>query len=188
MILATRKNAFAISEKFHHQSDLYQTATWTLSVSEFIPIIHVTRVYLSPDKKVPTSEIKNLYTNLNNNFNTPSPHSPQNLHCHHYHILTGDFNSCVGMEQEEHFANHLGFPHIPIRVGDPHPRHQPQDRVPSSASTTTHAHARGRLLLDFLNHHTLIIANECVLPSPNDSTYENQKKKILLLTPSNYHV
>jgi len=69
--------------------------------SEFIPIIHITGVYLSHDNKVPTSEIKDLsgYTNLNNNFHTLSPHSPQNLHCHHYHILTGDFNSWVGMEQ-----------------------------------------------------------------------------------------
>jgi len=30
ILLATRKNAFAISEKIYHQSDLYQTATWTL--------------------------------------------------------------------------------------------------------------------------------------------------------------
>jgi hypothetical protein len=72
----------------------------------------------------------------------------------------------VGMEQEEHLSNHLGFPHIPIRIGDPHPRRQPQDRVPNSASTTTHARARGRLLLDFLNHHTLIIANDRFLPHP----------------------
>jgi len=169
-------NAFAISEKNHHQSDICQTATWTLSAGEFIPFIHITGVYLSPDNKVPTSEIKDLYTNLNNNFHTPSPHSPQNLQCNHYHILAGDFNSWVGMEQEEHLANHLGFPHIPIRIGDPHPRRQPQDRVHSSASTTTHARARGRLLLDFLNDHTLIIANDRFLPSPNDSngTYENR--------------
>ena len=82
IFLATRKNVFAISGKIHHQSDLYQTATWTLSVGEFIPIIHITGVYLSPDNKVSTSEIKELYTTLNNNFHTPSPHSPQNLHCH----------------------------------------------------------------------------------------------------------
>jgi len=173
ILLATRKNAFAILEIIHHHSDLYQTATWTLSTGEFITMIHITGVYLSPDNKVPTSEIKDLYTTLNKNFDTPSPLSPQDLHCHGYHILTGDFNSWVGMEQEEHLANHLGFPHVPIRTGDPHPRRQ--DRVPSSASTTTHARARGRLLLDFLNHHTLIIANDRFLPSPNNFTYENQK-------------
>jgi len=177
ILLATRKNAFAISEKIHHQSDLNQTSTWTLSAGEFIPIIHITGVYLSPDNKLPTSEIKDLYTTLNNNFHTRSSHSPQNLHCHHYHILAGDFNSWVGMEQEEHLSNHLGFPHIPIRVGDPHPRRQPQDRVTSSASTTTHARARGRLLLDFLNHHTLIITNDRFLPPPDDSTYQNKKNK-----------
>jgi len=104
ILLATRKNAFAISGKIHHHSDLYQTATWTLSAGKFIPIIHITWVYLSPDNKVPTSEIKDLYTTLNNNFHTPSPHSPQNLHCHHHHILTGDLNSWVGMEQEEHLV------------------------------------------------------------------------------------
>jgi len=176
ILLATRKNSFTISEKIHHHSDLYQTATWNLSAGEFISLIHITGVYLSPDNKVPTSGIKDLYTTLNSNFHTPSPHSPQVLHCHHYHILTGDFNSWVDMEHEEHLANHLGFPHIPIRVGDPHPRRQPQDCVPSSASTTTHAHTRGRLLVDFLNHHTLIIANDRFLPSPSDSTHENQKK------------
>ena len=53
ILLATRKNAFAISEKIHHHSDLYQTATWTLSAGEFIPIIHITGVYLSPDNKPP---------------------------------------------------------------------------------------------------------------------------------------
>ena len=30
----------------------------------------------------------------------------------------------------------------------------------------THARARGRLLLDFLNHHSLIIANDRFLPFP----------------------
>jgi len=93
ILLATGKNAFAILEIIHHQSDLYQTAAWTLSAGEFIPIIHITGVYLSPDNKLPTSEIKALYTTLNNNFHTPSQHSPQNLRCHHYHILTGNFNS-----------------------------------------------------------------------------------------------
>jgi len=91
---------------------------------------HSTRVYLSPDSKVPTSEIKDLYTTLNNNFHTPSPHSSQNLHRQHYHILTGDFNSWVGTQQEEHLINHSGFPHIPIRIVDPHPQRQPQGRVP----------------------------------------------------------
>ena len=173
ILLATRKSTFAISEKIHHHTDSYQTATLTLSAGEFLPIIHITGVYLSPDNKVPTSEIKDLYTTLNNNFHVPSPRSPQNPHCHHYHLLTGDFDSWVGTEQEQHLANHLGYPHIPNRVGDPHPRRQPQARVPNSASTTTHARARGRLLLDFLNHHTLIIANDRFLPSLNDSTYEN---------------
>ena len=95
ILLATRKNTFAISGKMHHHTDLYQTATWTLSTGKFLPIIHITAVYLSPDNKVPTSEIKDLYTTLDNNFHIPSPHSPQNLHCHHYHILTGDFKSWV---------------------------------------------------------------------------------------------
>ena len=58
ILLATRKNTFAISGKIHHQSDLYQTATWTRSAGEFIPIIHITGVYLSPDNKVPTTETK----------------------------------------------------------------------------------------------------------------------------------
>jgi len=49
ILLATRKNTFAIPEKIHHQTDLYHTATWTLSADEFIPIIHITRVYISPD-------------------------------------------------------------------------------------------------------------------------------------------
>mmetsp|Transcript_68156 Transcript_68156/g.110587 ORF Transcript_68156/g.110587 Transcript_68156/m.110587 type:complete len:80 (+) Transcript_68156:371-610(+) len=52
----------------HHQTDLYQAATRTLSAGDFIPIIHITGVYLSPDSKVPTSEIKDLYTTLSNNF------------------------------------------------------------------------------------------------------------------------
>jgi len=42
ILLATRKNAFAISGKIHHQTDLYQTVTWTLSAGESIPIIHIT--------------------------------------------------------------------------------------------------------------------------------------------------
>jgi len=71
---------------------------------------------------VPTSEIKDLYATLNNNFHVPSPHSLQNPHCHHYHILTSDFNSWVGTEREQYLANHLGYPHIPTCVGDPHPR------------------------------------------------------------------
>ena len=157
------------------RTDLYQTATWTLCAGKFLPIIHITGVYLSPDNKVPTSELKDLYSTLNNNFHVPSPHSPQNLHCQHYHILTGDFNSWVGTEEEQHLVNHPGYPHIPNRVGDPHPRRQPQDRVPNSASISTHARARGRLLLDFLNHHTLIITNDRFHPSPNATTYENQK-------------
>jgi len=78
ILLATRKNTFAISGKMHHHTDLYQTATWTLSAGEFLPIINMTGVYLSPDNMVPTSEIKDLYTTLNNNFHVPSPHSPQN--------------------------------------------------------------------------------------------------------------
>ena len=79
ILLATRKNTFAISEKIHHHTNLYQTETWTLSAGEFLPIIHITGVYLSPDNKVQTSELKDLYTTLNNNFHVPSPHSPQNL-------------------------------------------------------------------------------------------------------------
>ena len=47
------------------------------------------------------------------------PPSPQNLHCQQYHILTGDFNSWVGTEEEQHLVNHPGYPHIPNRVGDP---------------------------------------------------------------------
>ena len=54
ILLATRKNTFAISEKIHHHTDLYQTATWTLSAGEFLPTIHITGVYLSPDNKVPS--------------------------------------------------------------------------------------------------------------------------------------
>ena len=82
ILLATRKSTFAISEKIHHHTDSYQTVTWTLSAGEFLPIIHITGVYLSPDNKVPTSEIKDLYTTLNNNFHVSSPHSPENPHCH----------------------------------------------------------------------------------------------------------
>jgi len=55
-----------------------------LSAGEFTTIIHITGVYLSPDNKVPTSKIKDLYTTLNNNFYTPSPHSSPNSQCHHY--------------------------------------------------------------------------------------------------------
>jgi len=47
IFLATRKNTFAISEKNHHHTDLYQTATWTLSAGKFLPIIHITGVYLT---------------------------------------------------------------------------------------------------------------------------------------------
>ena len=157
----------------HHQTDLYETVTWTLSAGDFIPIIHITGVYLTPDIKVPTSEIKNPYTTLND-FHTPSPHSSQNLHCQYYHVLTGDFNSWVGTQQEEHLTNYSGFSHIPIRIGDPHPQRQPQGRVPNSTSNTNNARARGKILLDFLNHHTLIIAYDRFFPSPQDSTYENK--------------
>jgi len=58
ILLAIRKNTFSISEKIHHQTDLYQTKSWTLSSGDFIPIIDMTGVYLSPDKKVPTYHLK----------------------------------------------------------------------------------------------------------------------------------
>jgi len=53
ILLATRKNTFAISEKIHHHTDLYQTATWTLSAGKFLAITHITGVYLNPDKRYP---------------------------------------------------------------------------------------------------------------------------------------
>jgi len=37
ILLAIRKNSFATSEKIHHQTDLYQTATWTLSAGGLYP-------------------------------------------------------------------------------------------------------------------------------------------------------
>jgi phage-related protein len=80
----------------------------------------------------------------------------------------------VGTQQEEHLTNYSGFSHIPIRIGDPHPQRQPQGRDPNSTSTTNNARARGKILLDFLNHHTLIIAYDRFFPSPQDSTYENK--------------
>jgi len=115
-----------------------------------------------------------LYATLNNKFLIPSQHSSQNFKCHHYHILIGDFNSWVGTEQGEHLSNHSEFPHIPLRIGDPDSKQQPQGRVPNSTSATTHARARGRMLLDFLNHHTFLIENYCFLSSSIDPTYENQ--------------
>ena len=84
ILLATRKNTFAISEKIHHHTNLYQSATWTLSAGEFLPIIYITWVYLSPDNKVQSSELKDLYTTLNNNFHVPSPHSPLSTLSHTY--------------------------------------------------------------------------------------------------------
>ena len=126
--------------------------------------------------KVPTSEIKNLCTTLKNNFHTPSPHSSKKYHSHHYHIFTEDFNSWVDTEQEEHFSNHSGFPHIPLHKGGPDPKHEPQGRVPNSTSITTHARARSKMLLDFLNHHTLIIAIDRFLSSSKDPTSKIQLK------------
>jgi len=101
--------------------------------------------------------------------------------------MIGDFNSWVGTQHEEHLTNHSGFPHIPIRIGDPYLQRQPQGRVPNSTSTTTNARARGKILLDFLNHHTLIIANDRFFPSPQDSTYEKKKPPFSPHLPTKTH-
>jgi len=57
-----------------------------------------------------------IHTRIQNvHMNAPSPHSLQNLRCQHYHVFTGDFNSWVGTEQEEHltlFLTRLGFEKI----------------------------------------------------------------------------
>jgi len=122
-----------------------------------------------------------------NSFHTPSSHSAKNLHCHHYHILTGDVNSWVGTEEQKEFLiNHSGFRHIPPRLGNPDPRHQyagvpyptlkHEGRNPNPDSTTTHARARGRLLLEFLNHCFLILANDWFFEPLPDSTYQNLSK------------
>jgi len=44
-------------------------------------------------------------------------------------------------------------------VGEPRPDHRPQDRTPNPQARTTNCKARGHLLLDFLNPHSLIIGN-----------------------------
>jgi len=114
-------------------------------------------MYIGPDPLLPNSEIKQLYATLITDFHSPSPPSSQHTHGCHYHIYTGDFNSWTGSALE----NHLAHPpsHFPSRVGDPRPDHQPQDRTSNPQARKTDPKTRGRLLLDFLNPHSLIIGN-----------------------------
>ena len=73
ILLAIKTKSFTVAQKIHYCQDTLQAATWTLSAGEFIPHIHITGVYLSPDSKVPTADIKQLYTTLNNTFHPPTP-------------------------------------------------------------------------------------------------------------------
>jgi len=116
-------------------------------------------MYISPDPLLPNSEIKQLYATLNTDFHPPSPPSSQNKHADHDHIYTCDFNSWTGTALKDHLS-HPPYP-IPSRVGDPHPDHQAQDSTPNPHTRTTNPKARGRLLLDFLNPHSLILGNSC---------------------------
>ena len=71
-------------------------------------------MYISPDPRLPNSEIQQLYTTLNTDFHPPFPPSPQNTHAEHYHIYTGDFNSWTGTALEDHLA------HKPTQISTRH--------------------------------------------------------------------
>jgi len=157
VLLAIKQDTFAVTQKTHYEQDQYQAATWTLKAGIFIPHIRITGMYISPDPLLPNGEIKQLYATLNTHFHPPSPPSSQNTHADHYHIYTGDFNSWTGIALEDHLAHPPSL--ITSRVGDPRPDHQPQDSTPNPQTCTTNPKARGRLLLDFLNPHSLIIGN-----------------------------
>jgi len=138
-------------------TEIYQVATWTLKSGIFIPHIHITGMCIGPDPLLPNSEINHLYATLITDFHPPSSPSSQHTHGGHYHIYTGDFNSWTGTALEDHLAHPPS--QFPPRVGDPRLDHQPQDRTPNPQARTTNPKARGRLLLDFLNPHSLIIGN-----------------------------
>ena len=114
-------------------------------------------MYIRPDPLLPHAEINHLYATLITDFHPPSPPSSQHTHGGHYHIYTGDLNSWTGTALEVHLAHPPS--QFPPRVGDPRPDHQPQDPIPNPQARTTNPKARGRLLLDFLNQHSLIIGN-----------------------------
>ena len=157
VLLAIKQDTFAVIHKTHYEQDQYQAATWTLKSGISIPHIHITGMYISPDPLLPNPEIKQLYATINTDFHPPSPPSSQNTHGGHYHIYTRDFNSWTGTALEDHLAHPSS--QIPPRVGDPRPDHQLQERTPNLQTRTTNPKARGRLLLDFLNPHSLIIGN-----------------------------
>jgi len=102
VLLAIRQDTFAVTQKKHYEQDQYQAATWTLKSGTFIPHIHITGMYISPDPLLPNSEIKQLYATLNTDFHPPSSPSSQNTHADHNHIYTGDFNSWTGTALEDH--------------------------------------------------------------------------------------
>jgi len=129
VLLAIKQDTFAITQKTHYEQDKYQAATWTLKSGTFIPHIHITGMYISPDPLLPNSEIKQLYVTLNTDFHPPFPPSSQNMHGGHYHIYTGDFNNWTGTALEDHLAHPPS--QIRPRVGDPRPDHQPQDPTPN---------------------------------------------------------
>jgi hypothetical protein len=73
------------------------------------------------------------------------------------HITAGDFNSHIGIEQENHITLEESI-HVPIRQGDPHPAHQPIIALRDD-NTTMNAKSRGRLLLNLLNSTSQLVAN-----------------------------
>jgi len=93
VLLAVKQDTLAVTQKTHFGQDQYQVVTWTLKSGMFIPHIHITGMYISPDPLLPNSEIKHLYATLITDFIPPYHPSSQHTHGGHYHIYTGDLNS-----------------------------------------------------------------------------------------------
>jgi len=73
VMMTFSEDSFAVTQKTHYQQDQYQAATWTLKSGIFIPHIHITGMYISPDPLLPNGEIKQLYATLNTDFHPPFP-------------------------------------------------------------------------------------------------------------------
>ena len=164
--LATRKNTFQISKKVHFEKKTeYQATTWTLKDGDYNTKVHITGVYLSPDSQIPPREISKLLDCINDHFIPPEPPTAHAPHSSNYHIITGDFNAWTGNEDEEHLGEQ--DTHIPERLGDTAENHKPMREAPNERNTTSSPKTRGRMLLDALKKHELLIMNgRLPLPPP----------------------
>jgi len=79
VLLAIKQDTFAVIQKTHFEQDQYQVATWTLKSGIFIPHIHITGMYISPNPLLPHSEIK-IYTRRSSRTSTCHPPNPHNIH------------------------------------------------------------------------------------------------------------